>query len=123
MGWLYSPPVQTLCFSFPITLITLTSTNPGYLKVVAQVGYPQLDLLTSRLDFGLVRLNGSESRVLTIHNTSLTCATDWALTEQVLPHKAHRTKVGGAGGDWGRAGLGQGGQGGPGWGLGSVGLG
>jgi hypothetical protein len=51
--------------------------------ITAEVAAPQLELLTNRLDFGLVRLRGSETRLLRFRNASQTCAAEWKLQELV----------------------------------------
>lgn len=45
---------------------------------------PHVELVTTRLDFGLVRLKGSAVRQLTLRNTSATCTTPWELMEVSL---------------------------------------
>ncbi|KAJ9523120.1 hypothetical protein QJQ45_023889 [Haematococcus lacustris] len=55
------------------------------LEVAAEVVAPSVELLTTRIDFGLVRLKGEEVRRIHIRNTSTTCDTHWQLEELVQP--------------------------------------
>ncbi len=57
------------------------------LQVLVEVAPPELELLTNRLDFGLVRLNGTEMRTLRFRNCSATCAVEWQLDECVQRNK------------------------------------
>ncbi len=71
------------------------------MQVRAQVGASRAKLVTSRIDFGLVRLNGTGERPLVIRNASNTCATPWSVRE-LTP--AVIAQVGGVGDGVGDAG-------------------
>lgn len=43
----------------------------------------QVELVTTRLDFGLFRLGSSKTRILRLKNASATCGASWALEEVV----------------------------------------
>ena len=60
------------------------------LIVRASVEPAAVDLVTTSLDYGLVRLRDSAALPLVLHNTSLTCWTEWSLSE--IPH-IHRASV------------------------------
>jgi hypothetical protein len=68
--------------------VTHGVTTP--LEVIAEVTHPRIELLTTRLDFGLVRLKGQEVRTVRIRNTSETSDTTWSIEELVAHHKAAR---------------------------------
>lgn len=55
--------------------------RPFPVQVRAQVGASRAKLVTSRIDFGLVRLNGTGERPLVIRNASNTCSTPWSVRE------------------------------------------
>ena len=62
-----------------------------------QVGQSRAKLVTTRVDFGLVRLSGSAQQPLVIRNSSATCSTPWSvreLTQSVI------AAVGGWAGGW-----------------------
>ncbi|KAG2495146.1 hypothetical protein HYH03_006754 [Edaphochlamys debaryana] len=51
------------------------------IEVRACVGASSARLVTTRIDFGLLRLNGTGERPLVIRNSSATCATPWSVRE------------------------------------------
>jgi len=55
--------------------------RPQPIEVSASVGPPSIELLTTKLDYGLVRLKGSATLPLTIRNSSTTCSVPWSLDE------------------------------------------
>ncbi|EFJ49783.1 hypothetical protein VOLCADRAFT_104231 [Volvox carteri f. nagariensis] len=54
---------------------------PVQLEVRGTVGVTHASLMASRLDFGLVRLNGRGERMLVIRNRSATSTTPWSMRE------------------------------------------
>ena len=66
------------------------------LIVRAHVELPQVHLVTTGLDYGLIRLNGTASLPLVIRNGSSTASTPWslsALTEDGAEHEAEESHI------------------------------
>ncbi len=91
--------------SGPLRSRLLVSVDHGHgppvpVEVRATVGAAHASLLVSRLDFGLVRLNGRGERALVIRNRSTTSATPWSLRE-LTPAVIAAVRAGFGRGTWG----------------------
>lgn len=54
---------------------------------------PQVELVTTRLDFGLLRLGAVKSRKLRLKNASATCGASWVLEEMVTKEGSAPSKL------------------------------
>lgn len=88
------PPLSTLKLSVTVTApdgapgplagrlgFVVRHGRPLHVDVRAEVGQSHAQLVTTRIDFGLVGLTGTASRQLVIRNSSASCSTPWSVRE------------------------------------------
>ena len=62
-------------------MVNVAHGPPVLVELVATVGRPRVELVTGRLNYGLVRLGSTAVLPLVLRNCSQTCASSWSLEE------------------------------------------